>query len=90
MRDKLSTKVTTKPPQVEVPVIGLGTMRPSGTYIAVFLQLEPEGLRAKILTRAAKDLGISLAELVGAYEDPACAKCGVSVAGHKENGGNCF
>lgn len=85
----LSTSVRDVPPHVEVPSIGLGTMRSSGTYIVLLLQLEREGIRAGILVQAAKRLGISLEELVDEYTDTACTECGVSILSHRKDGGRC-
>lgn len=64
-----SIEVSTIPPEVEFEDIGIGTMRSSGTYIALMLQLESPGSRADILGWTAKKMGIPLQDLVAAYND---------------------
>ena len=86
----ISAKVFREIPEVDLPSIGLGTCRSSGTYIIALLQLENPGDRVSILVDAAKQLGITLGQIKEEYTDTMCPECGMSMAAHKQNGGECF
>jgi len=64
-----SMDLSSVPPQVEFEDMGLGTLRSSGTYIALMLQLETPESRADILGWTAKKMGIELADLIAAYNE---------------------
>lgn len=85
---QVSTEKFEEIPEIRLPSIGLGTMRTSGTYIALLLQLENKGRRVEIMVNAAKKLGISLEEITDTYLG--CPKCGMSMKPHKARGGHCF
>ena len=86
----VSTKIFDEIPEIDLPNIGLGTMRTSGTYVALLMQLEDKSQRAKILIDVAKKLGITLEEITDTYLDYGCPKCGMSMKLHKARGGKCF
>lgn len=90
MTNRITSEVKEVPPEVEFSNEGLGTMRTSGSYIALLLQLESPESRAGILVDVAKSMGITLQELIDEYTDAMCNKCGVSVSAHRDNGGGCF
>lgn len=74
---------------LSIPDVGYGTSRTSGTYIMLLLSLENHVSRAEILVDVARQLGVTLEELVGRYNDSMCPKCGISLYAHEEHGG-CF
>lgn len=88
--EQLSTKTFKEITEINLPCIGLGTLRTSGTYIAVLLQLEDKGQRANILIDVAKQLGLTLEEITDTYLDYGCPKCGISMKLHKAQDGRCF
>lgn len=58
------------PPQFDFPQeLGLGITRSTGNVIALLLHTEEPGSRASILAWAAKDMGITLSDLVREYQD---------------------
>jgi hypothetical protein len=75
--------------RVELPNVGLGTMRTSGTYIGALLQLEDdEHYAVSILVDAAKTIGITLEQITEAWNDSMCPKCGMAQSLHTI-GGRC-
>lgn len=90
MKNELSTTEFQEIPEVNVPSIGLGTHRTSGTYVALLMQLEDKDMRADILVDVAKRLGITLEEIQDTYLDKMCSNCGMSMKLHKKRDGKCF
>jgi len=80
----------TKEIQIEVPSIGVGTMRTSGAWIVLMLAAEDPFQRPQILLEVMKRLGISIQDLQDQQDDKPCGNCGISLLLHRGNGGKCF
>jgi hypothetical protein len=57
------------PPKMDFADVGIGSMRSSGTYMAMMLQMESPQMRASILAYTAHALGITLEELAVEYKE---------------------
>ncbi len=78
------------PAQINIPTLGVGTLRASGSWIAIMLMAEDERQRADIIVEVMKTLNITISDLDEAWFDSMCPKCGMSMRKHKSNYGNCF
>jgi hypothetical protein len=67
----VTTKLKAVPPEWKFSGEGLGTMRSTGGMIVLLLSLENEHDRASILVDAAKQMGLSLADLSNEYLESA-------------------
>ena len=76
--------------QIEVPSIGVGTMRTSGAWIVLMLAAETPGMRTSIILEVMKRLGISIQDLQDQQDDKPCGNCGISLLSHRDRGGKCF
>jgi len=74
--------------QLELPSIGLGIQRTSGTYLALLLHLEADQA-ASVLVEAAKDVGITLEQITEIWNDKMCHKCGMATRFHHPITGEC-
>ena len=74
--------------RINIPSIGLGTLRTGATWIAVILMAEDDP--AKVLTSVMKELKITPEEIHDDFYDKACSKCGISLLAHRDNYGECF
>lgn len=62
---------------VEVENIGLGTLRASGTYIGMLLQMEDPAMRVSVLVDVICALGIKPEEILNRYYAISCDHCGM-------------
>lgn len=74
--------------QLNIPSIGVGTLRTSATWIAVMLMAEDNP--AQILAGIMKELSITPEQVSDEYHDKMCSKCGMSLLLHRDNNGECF
>jgi hypothetical protein len=79
----------TKDIQIEVPSIGVGTMRTSGAWLVLMLAAEEPFQRPQILLEVMECLGISIQDLQDQQDDKPCGNCGISLLAHRATGGKC-
>jgi hypothetical protein len=73
------------PDRIEIPSVGVGTLRASGSWIILMLASETESQRLQIILEVMARLGISLEDLEREYNDSMCPRCGVSTYYHEGN-----
>lgn len=76
--------------ELNIPSIGFGTLRSSGTWILLMLMAEDSEYRKRIIVDIIEKLEISIDDLRELQNDKACDKCGMSIRLHKDNEGICL
>jgi len=75
---------------IEIPSVGVGTLRTTASWLIVMLAAEEPDIRPDIILEAMKYLRITIEDLKEYQKDKACPRCGMSLRMHKKNGGKCF
>lgn len=65
-------------PEIEIPSVGLGTMRTGATLMAILLQAEPESHRPEIMADLLSMFGISGADISDIQNSVSCSNCGMA------------
>lgn len=69
-----------QPGQITLGRGGLGTLRPAGAYIGMFLQFERPTDRISILADVMQELGIDPEDVTDRFHAKTCKRCGMATS----------
>lgn len=75
---------------IDIPSVGFGTHRSSGTWMLLMLMAEDKPYRENIIADLMTRLDITPERIRKVMDDKACPKCGISLLAHEDNDGRCF